>query len=424
MSDTDASGGAKSARRSRRRPAAKKKAATAEKAEAKVEEPKADAKKADKKEKKSSAKSVEGTPVATSGRGASLTSERVPARAVTQFMRQLIMLLEAGTPLLKALRTLSERSGKASLRRLVADIADYVENGNAFWQSLERHPRVFTVVEVNLIRASEASGTLLVILEQLATYRERRAMLRKKVRGALLYPVILVAFCFAVALFISMVVIPEFEELYEKLEVEIHWFSEAILNGANWFATYWWTIPAGIFAVFVLIWLFQASSPVNRMRWHRIVLAIPIMGRIVRKYSIVQMTRTLGLLLKSGLSMMVTLDLTRAAISNLAIAQSLQSVRDSVESGGGMEAPLRRYHRIIDPVVTDMLVTGEESGRLDQICDQIAKNYEEEVDIEVTTLGEALQPLLVILIGGVVGVLFAALFLPMIQALESLNNAS
>lgn len=423
MSDADASGGAKSARRTRRRgpAAAKKKAAAAPKAEKVVEAPAPEA--APKVERKKSAPRVEATPVATSGRGASLTSERVPARAVTQFMRQLIMLLEAGTPLLKALRTLSERSGKASLRRLVTDIAEYVENGNAFWQALERHPRVFTVVEVNLIRASEASGTLLTILEQLAIYRERRAMLTKKVRGALIYPVILVTFCFLVALFISMVVIPEFEQLYQKLDVEMSPFSAIVLGGAGWFATFWWTIPVALLAIFIVIWLFTISSPLNRMRWHRLVLAMPIVGRIVRKNSIVQMTRTLGLLLKSGLSMMVTLDLTRSAISNMAVAQSLQAVRDSVEAGGGMEAPLRRYSRIIDPVVTDMLVTGEETGKLDKISDQIAKSYEEEVEVEVATLGETMQPLLVIIIGAVVGVLFFALFLPMIAALEGLQNA-
>jgi type IV pilus assembly protein PilC len=357
-------------------------------------------------------------------RGGLLISDRVPQKDVTQFMRQLIMLLQAGTPLLRSLKSLGERSSKPAVRRLVSDIAEYVEGGNALWQAFERHPRCFNSVEVNLIRASEASGTLLAVMDQLVTYRERRRMLVKKVQSAMLYPVILIVACLAVALVISIVVVPEFKALFDRMGIQPEGFSAFVLQAVEAFGTWWWVGIIALFAVALLVWLWANSTSVNRLRAHRLTLRVPILGRIVRKYSMVQMTRTLSLLLRSGLSMMVSLDLTRRAIYNQAIAQTLQDVRNNVEGGGSIEEPLRRHRNLIDPVVVDMLVTGEESGQLDLIAEQIARVYEEEVNVEVNTLGESLQPVLVIIIGGMVGSLFIALFMPMISMLEQLQSQS
>jgi type IV pilus assembly protein PilC len=148
---------------------------------------------------------------------------------------------------------------------------------------------------------------------------------------------------------------------------------------------------------------------------------MPIVGVILRKNAIVEMTRTLALLLKSGLSMMSTLDLVRNAIHNRAVAQSLQYMRDSVERGGGLEQPLRQSSDVIPPVVADMLVTGEESGRLDSIAEQIADTYEEEVNISLSTLGEALQPILTIFLGAVVVLVMLAVFIPLVNMINSLG---
>lgn len=356
-------------------------------------------------------------------RGGGIAIDRVRARDVTQFLRQLIMLLDAGTPLLRTLKTLAERASRASLRRMVQDIADYVESGNTFWQALSRHPRVFSDVEINLIKAAEAGGMLVTILEQLVIYRERRAILMKKVRGALMYPVVLLVACLAVALVIAKVVVPEFKDLFERMDIEISGFSRTIIDSVTFFGNWWYLFVAAPIVLVMLYAFWARSTPGNRYRADWLVLRIPIIGRILKKYATVQLTRTLSLLLKSGLPMLTCLDLTRRAVGNQAVGRILQEVRTNVESGGGIEEPFRRYPRLVDPVVTDMLVTGEESGQLDKIAEQIAVVYEEEVNIEVNTLGESFQPVLVVIIGAMVGTLFIALFMPMIQLLEQLNAA-
>lgn len=348
------------------------------------------------------------------------SSGSVSHSEVTIFLRQLIMLLEAGTPILRSLKTLTKRGESAAIRGLVSDIAAYVEQGNPLWQAFDRHPRYFDPVFVNLIKASEASGTLVTVLRRMVDYREERELLRKRVRGALVYPIILVFACFGVLLLLTKFVVPEFEEMFNRAGLEIPPFTQAFLDASDILATWWFTPILLLFVLIAIYKLWYVRDPRRRRRADYIKLKIPVVGSIVHKQALVELTRTLSLLLRSGLSMMASLDLTRNAVHNSAVAQSLQGVRDNVEQGGGMEEPLRRQAHVVPHVVTDMIVTGEESGRVDQVCEQIANVYEEEVRIQVSTLGEALQPIFTVFIGAVVAFLFVALFFPLVSMIESI----
>ena len=340
---------------------------------------------------------------------------------ITTFLRQLIMLLDAGTPILKSLRSLAERGERAALRALVADIAQYVEMGNPLWQAFERHPRYFDTVFVNLIKASEASGTLTTVLSRTVKYRERREMLRKRVRGAMFYPVILLFACFAAVMFICWVVLPEFEAMFSKFNVELPVLTVYFMAGARIIGHFWWIGIVAVAALVALYKLWYVRNPVRRVTADRLKLRLPIVGVILRKNAIVEMTRTLALLLKSGLSMMSTLELVRNAIHNRAVAQTLQAMRDSVERGAGLEQPLRQASDVIPAIVADMLVTGEESGRLDSIAEQIADTYEEEVNISLATLGDALQPILTVFIGILVVLVMLAVFVPLVDMINTLG---
>lgn len=352
---------------------------------------------------------------ADSGQGGSLWRGGVRHSDVTIFLRQLILLLEAGTPILKSLQTLARRGERASVRALVGDIAEYVENGNPVWQAFERHPRYFDTVFVNLIKASEASGTLVPVLKRMTTYREEREAMARRVRGAMIYPVILVVACFGVLLLLTKFTIPQFQEMFAQQQVELPPFTRGFLGAADWFATYWWTVVLGVALLVVLYRLWFVRSPLRRMAADRLKLKLPVVGGIIHKNALVEFSRTLSLLLKSGLSMMATLDLTRNAIHNSAVAHSLQRIRDSVESGGGLEEPMRASYPLIPAVVTDMYVTGEEAGRVDEVAEQIAEAYDEEVRVAINNLGELLQPVLTLIIGLVVLLLFVALFLPILS---------
>jgi type IV pilus assembly protein PilC len=340
---------------------------------------------------------------------------------ITTFLRQLIMLLDAGTPILKSLRSLAERGEKMALRALIADIAEYVEMGNPLWQAFERHPRHFDTVFVNLIKASEASGTLTTVLSRTVKYRERREILTKRVRGAMFYPAILLFACFAAVLFICWVVLPEFETMFTKFNVQLPTMTVYFLVGARLFAAYWWLAVVAFAGLVALYKLWYVQNPVRRVAADRFKLHLPIIGQILRKNAVVEMTRTLALLLKSGLSMMSTLELVRSAIHNRAVAQTIQTMRDSVERGSGLEQPLRAASDIIPTVVADMLVTGEESGRLDSIAEQIADTYEEEVNISLSTLGDALQPILTVFLGALVIIVMLAVFVPLLNLVNTMG---
>ncbi len=376
-------------------------------------------------EAKSSGGSVVTRSLSSVGRSTSLALG-VRESDIAAFLRQLIMLLDAGTPLLKSLKTLADRSDRAGVRALVSDIAQYVEMGNPLWQAFERHPRYFDAVFVNLIKASEASGTLTTVLERVTRYRERRIMLRRKVQAAMVYPLIVFLACFGVILIIGKFVMPEFRNIFATLDMadKIPPFTlrfmavvDVITNGT--------VILTTVIVLVVLLVLYKliTRDPRYRLRADRLKLMIPYIGpKIIRKNAIVDMTRTLALLLSSGLSMMVTLDLTRNAIRNRAVGQTIQDLRDAVERGEGIEAPLRRVPRLIPPVVTDMLVTGEESGQLDKIANQVADTLEEEVNIHINTLSDLLPPVLALIMGAFVLMLALAVFVPLIGMVEQLQQ--
>jgi type II secretory pathway component PulF len=342
---------------------------------------------------------------------------------ITAFLRQLIMLLDAGTPLLRSLRALAKRSERLAVRGLINDIALFVEGGNALWQAFDRHPRYFDTVFVNLIKASEASGTLTTVLRQLVAYREEREILRKRVRGAMIYPILLVIACVAALFVITAFVVPVFADFFERADLAMPLGTKILIQASLLIRVGWWVPLLVLIAVILLYQFWYLRNPVRRVAADYVKIRLPIVGAIAHKNAIVEMCRTMSLLLRSGLSMMATLDLTRNAIHNRAVAESLQAMRDSVETGGGFEEPMRESG-VIPHVVVDMFVTGEESGRVDQIADQIADIYEEEVKIAVSSLGDALQPIFTIVVGIGVLILFISLFLPMITMVDQLGLGS
>ncbi|MEA3365764.1 MAG: type II secretion system F family protein, partial [Candidatus Hydrogenedentes bacterium] len=254
-------------------------------------------------------------------RGRGLLGSSVRRRDITVFLRQLVMLLEAGTPLLKSLKTLSRRLENRAIRNMVQDIAEQVENGNPLWQAFERHPHeYFDTVFVALVKASEASGTLVDTLRRQTEYYERREMLLRRVKTALVYPGVLVVMCAAVLFIMAKFVVPAFQEIFEgALEVEMPAFTNGLISVLQ-FMTSWpmLIVILALVGLYVLYWLWK-RSPVNRLLADRIKLRTPVLGRIEQKLAVAQMTSSLAMLLRSGLSMMVTLDLTRNAVHNQAV---------------------------------------------------------------------------------------------------------
>lgn len=346
----------------------------------------------------------------------------VRKRDINAFLRQLLMMLQAGTPILKALRSLSKRGEHQGIRSLVTGLTEYVEAGNPLWQAFAREGRYFSPIEVNLIKASEASGTLTTVLKRLVEYREQRAMMTKRIAVATIYPVILLAACFFVIVIIARVVIPAFKEIFSKFDIELNTYTLTFMAVSNWIASYWWVVIVAVIALCALYYGWWIRNPIRRLTTDRLRLRLPILGPIFQRHSIVEFMRTYALLLRSGLSMMVTLDLCRNAVHNRAFVNLIQNMRDSIEGGRGLEQPLREAERqgIMPGAVADMLLTGEETGTIDEIADHIANTYDEEVNIAVNTLGETIQPILTIFMGTIVILIALALFYPLVEMISRL----
>jgi len=343
-------------------------------------------------------------------------------RDITGFLRQLVMLLDAGTPILKSLKTLSRRGERKGLRDMVAGITEYVEAGNPLWQAFAREGKHFRPVEVNLIKASEASGTLTSVLKRIADYREEQDRLRKFMQVAMIYPAFLVTLSLGLIIILAKFVIPAFKEVFEQMGAQIGGFSGFVMATADVIGSYWWLLVVAITILVALYYGWWIHNPLRKLASDQVKLRLPVFGYIIQRAVIAEFTRTFAMLLRSGISMMATLDLCKNSVGNRAYIGMIQDMRDSVESGEGLEGPMRQAEKkgYLPGVVVDMLLTGEESGSLEKVSDQIADTFEEEVEIAVSGLKEAITPIFVVGMGFVVGGLVLAMFLPLISMIETI----
>ncbi|MBN4046706.1 type II secretion system F family protein [bacterium AH-315-P07] len=354
-------------------------------------------------------------------------TKSVRSKDITAFLRQLIMMLEAGTPILKALKSLSHRGEHKGIRSLVSGIADYVEAGNPLWQAFAREGKHFSSIYVSLIKAAEVSGSLTMVLRRLVDYRDKREQMRKRLIVAMIYPTVISVVAFVIVWLLSHFLIPEFVKMFKEINLPLEGFTGFILNTCTVIGSYWTLLAVVVFTfggfAFLQWWVL---SPLRRVMLDRLKFKIPIAGQITQGSVVAEFARTFAMLQRSGVLMMSTLELCRNSATNRAFAGSLQDMRDSVERGDGLEGPLRDAEKagFLPGVVVDMLITGEETGSMDTIADQLADSYEEEVDLLVDGLKEALQPIFVVGIGFVVGSIVIALFLPLVKMIEQMSGAS
>jgi type IV pilus assembly protein PilC len=352
--------------------------------------------------------------------GISLGKPRVPDAVITSFLRQLVMLLEAGVTLLKAINTLSSRVSNKAFDHVLKDVALRIESGNTLWQSLSGHPRYFDHLFVSIIKAGEASGTLTEIITRLADYREKKALLRRQVQSAMAYPFVIAVAGLAVLILFLVVVLPEFESLFTSFGIELPAITRFALAGSRGLVTFWWLwilIAGGTVAAIVA----YGRTPGGRLNIDRWKLKMPIFGNIMTQSVVADFAQTFATLLNAGISILETLDLTKEAVGNTAFAADLEHVRESIERGEGLEKPLRQS-KVVPPIVTDMLATGEEAGALDRVSRQMAIIFEQEVETSVTTLKSLIEPIMILGLGLVVMFLVLSFFLPYVSMLNQVGS--
>ncbi|GAB4346834.1 MAG: type II secretion system F family protein [Candidatus Abyssubacteria bacterium] len=353
--------------------------------------------------------------------GVSFGRGRVKEEVVTSFLRQLFMLLEAGVTLLRGMNTLSERTSNKTFKAVLKDVADRIEAGNTLWQSLSYHPRYFNHLFVSIVRAGESSGTLTEIINRLAEYREKKALLRRQVGSALAYPFVVFLASLAILVLFLVVVVPEFESLFESFEIELPAITKVALGFSHGLVSLWWLWILIIAGVVAAVWAY-ARTPSGRFRIDYWKLRMPVFGQVITKKVVADFAHTFATLLNSGISILETLDLTKEAVGNKAFAEDLQQVRESIERGEGLEKPLRRS-KVVPPLVTDMLATGEESGALERVSRQMAAIFEQEVETAVTTLRSLIEPIMILALGLIVLFLTLSFFWPYVSLIEQITTA-
>jgi type IV pilus assembly protein PilC len=298
-------------------------------------------------------------------------------------------------------------------------VADDVEGGSSLSEGMAKYPKAFDELYCNMVKAGETGGMLDLVLQRLADFREKAARLKRKVIGAMIYPIAVISIASLIIAGLIKYIIPSFIQMFEEMEVTLPGPTQMLLNITNYCTQYWYTIPAipiGIFVIFKVI----TATRLGRIAVDWTKFHMPLFGNIISKSSIARFTRTFGTLIGSGVPILEALDISRDTAGNKVLANAIQSVHDSVREGDPIAAPLAQS-RVCDDIVVNMIDVGEETGNLDTMLLKIADNYDLEVDIAVEGLTRLMEPIMVVMLGGIIGFVVISLFLPLIKLMGSLG---
>ncbi|MFQ5462142.1 MAG: type II secretion system F family protein [Phycisphaerae bacterium] len=352
------------------------------------------------------------------------TFGRIGIKQITQLTRQLSTLQDAGLPILRSLNILEDQQKPGSLKNVLRSVSDDIEGGATLSEAFAKHPKAFDRLYVNMVAAGETGGVLDVILQRLADFMEKAAKLKRKIVGAMIYPVVVVMFAGGIVAGIMVFVIPKFKEIFLDFGIKLPALTMILLNASTWFVS---GTPPGwaivLFAPVVAMVVFKLirSSKGGKYVTDFLALRIPIFGKLVAKTSIARFTRTLGTLINAGVPILEAINITRETSGNEVYARAMQKVHDSIREGESFAAPLRAT-KVVDSLVVNMIDVGEETGELDKMLLKIADNYDEEVDVVIESLVSLLEPVMVICLGGLVGFIVLALFLPLVSLISSVSE--
>jgi type IV pilus assembly protein PilC len=346
----------------------------------------------------------------------------VPRKQLVQFTRQLSTLQDAGLPILRSLQILEQQQKPGLLKAIIGGVADEVEGGGTLSDAMAKFPKAFDKLFVNMINAGEAGGVLDLILARLADFMEKAAKLKKKVIGAMIYPCVVISIAVGVVSLIMITVIPKFEGIFRDFKTDLPGITKMLLAISRWFAQdYGWAyVLTSPFVFFGLIKLIQLSQG-GKYMVDAIKLKIPILGGILGKTAIARFTRTLGTLISAGVPILDAINITKETCGNEVYTRALSKVHDAIREGESMADPLRAT-KVCDAIVVNMIDVGEETGDLDKMLIKVADNYDNDVDVLVSSLISILEPVMVVVLGVIVGFIVVALFMPMVSLIETISS--
>lgn len=348
----------------------------------------------------------------------------VPRKQLVTFTRQLSTLQDAGLPILRSLQILEQQQKPGLLKAIIGGVAEEVEGGGTLSEAMAQYPKAFDKLYVNMINAGEAGGVLDLILNRLADFMEKAAKLKKKVIGAMIYPAVVITIAVGIVSMIMIFVIPKFEQIFRDFKTELPPITQVLLAVSRWFGTqYGWAYvlfaPIGLTLLVKLIRISEGG----RYAVDLVKLKIPILGGILAKTAIARFTRTLGTLISAGVPILDAINITKETCGNEVFSKALTKVHDAIREGESMADPLRAT-KVCDAIVVNMVDVGEETGDLDKMLIKVADNYDNDVDVLVGSLVSILEPVMVVMLGVMVGFIVIALFAPMISLIQSVSGTT
>src|SRR4051812_9041959 len=347
----------------------------------------------------------------------------VPRKQLVGFTRQLSTLQDAGLPILRSLQILEQQQKPGLLKAIIGGVADEVEGGGTLSDAMSKYPKAFDKLYVNMINAGEAGGVLDLILARLADFMEKAAKLKKKGIGAMIYPPVVISIAVGIVSMFMIFVIPKFKEIFNDFKLELPAPTKLLLAISEFFAppvNGWIYVLASPFVMIGLIRLIRMSEG-GKYAVDVVKLKIPILGAILGKTAIARFTRTLGTLISAGVPILDAINITKETAGNEVYARALLKVHDAIREGESMADPLRAT-KVCDAIVVNMIDVGEETGDLDKMLLKVADNYDNDVDVLVGSLISILEPVMVVVLGLIVGFIVIALFMPMITLIGAVSG--
>ncbi len=349
-------------------------------------------------------------------------TDRVKTRDMVIFTRQLSTMINAGVPLVRALATLGQQTDSQYFKKILLEVTKAVESGQTFGDSLAKHPKVFSEVYVNMVRAGETGGILDDILKKLATQQEKDASIKKKIRGAMTYPIILMVIMVIAFFILSIWVLPSINKMILSLSVEgteLPFYTTLMMSLSDFMVAYWWIIVALIIASSVTFtrWVHTKKG---RYIFDKLLLKVPIIKTLIIKVAVARFSRIFASLMTAGVAVTESLNVTAEAMSNKVIEEEIKNAAKQVVNGKQLSEPLAESS-IFPPIVSQMLAVGEETGKTDVVLLKVADFYEEEVDTVIDALASIIEPIMILIMGAAVAVIAVSVIGPISSLSQSIQ---
>jgi type IV pilus assembly protein PilC len=343
----------------------------------------------------------------------------ISTRDIVIFTRQFATMINSGLPLVQALDILAEQSENKALKDVTRAVVYDVESGHTLADALRKHPKAFTELYVNMVAAGEAGGILDTILLRLATFMEKNDALVRKVKGAMIYPAVIFSVAGMAIVILLIFVIPVFQEMFAGIGQQLPMPTRIVIGASNILKHYWWLIGASIGGS---VWGIRKyyATPGGKLNLDKFLLNVPVLGDLIRKSAVSRFTRTLGTLIASGVSILDGLEITAKTAGNRVIHDAVMESRASIAGGETIAAPLQKS-KVFPPMVISMIAVGEQTGGLDEMLSKIADFYDEEVDAAVEALLSLMEPVMIVVLGVVVGGMIIAMYLPIFNMINAVQ---